>query len=96
MQQRNETFLTVPGIVVRPAGVGSAGVGAGPVRRIATAVLAMAALLSAAATSALALAPGDKVTNHIRLGSVQVPLPAGEWTVAGTGKQGLDVPAIGA
>ena len=56
----------------------------------------MAALLSVAAAPALALAPGEKVTNHIKLGSVQVPLPAGEWIVAGTGKQTLDIPAIGA
>ena len=68
----------------------------GVARRVATAMFGMAALLSVAATQASAMAPGDKVTNHFRLGAIQVPLPAGEWTVAGTGKQTIDVPAIGA
>jgi uncharacterized membrane protein len=56
----------------------------------------VAALASLASTHAVAQAVGDKAANHIRLGVVQVPLPAGEWTVAGTGKQTVDIPAIGA
>lgn len=81
MQRRNDFRLSAPGSTVS---------------RLATAMFGVATLVSVAATPALALTVGEKVANHIRLGAVQVPLPAGEWTVAGTGRQPFDMPAIGA
>lgn len=62
-----------------------------------TAVFALiAALALVTATPALALSPGDKVSGQITLGSKQIPLPAGSWTVAGLGAQPFRDSKIGA
>lgn len=59
--------------------------------------LALAAtFLVALATPAAALAPGDKVTGQVTLGSKQIALPAGTWTVAGLGAQPFRDAKIGA
>ncbi|MGE0224193.1 MAG: DUF2061 domain-containing protein [Acetobacteraceae bacterium] len=65
-------------------------------RRFSHGLMGAMAWISAAALPAWAAAPGDKITNSIRLGAVQIPLPEGEWTVAGTGRQPFEMPAIGA
>jgi uncharacterized membrane protein len=58
---------------------------------------AMAATaLALAASPAAALAQGDKASGFIRIGATELPLPGGEWTVAGLGTQELSTPGIGA
>src|SRR5450631_2992757 len=39
---------------------------------------------------------GDKVSSHIDLGGKQMPLPDGDWTLAGLGTQDFRMPALGA
>lgn len=58
-------------------------------------LLACGVFLSGSAP-ALALSVGDRVSRQIELGGKQVPLPGGEWTLAGLGAQSFRMPAIGA
>jgi len=53
-----------------------------------------AALVSAAAAQTVAV--GDKLSQQIVFGGKQVPLPDGEWTIAGLGTQNFRMPALGA
>jgi len=48
------------------------------------------------AAPAQAVAVGDAVRGHIAVGEKQVPLPRGEWIVAGLGTQDFEMPEIGA
>jgi len=57
--------------------------------------IALAAWLAWPA-AASATSVGDKVTQQIELGGKQVPLPGGEWTLAGLGTQTFNMPALGA
>ena len=50
----------------------------------------------ASVTPALAIAVGDKLTRLIEIGGKQIPLPDGEWTLAGLGTQPFRMPALGA
>jgi uncharacterized membrane protein len=52
--------------------------------------------LAALPRPANALQAGESVSGHIMLGQKQVPLPRGEWTVAGLGVQDFDMAEIGA
>jgi uncharacterized membrane protein len=45
---------------------------------------------------ASALSVGDKVSRQIELGDKQIPLPGGEWTLAGLGTQPFQMQALGA
>ncbi len=64
--------------------------------RLAGFILAVAALAAGGALPAAALSVGERVTHHVMLGDKQVPLPAGEWVVAGLGTQPFQMPALGA
>lgn len=64
-------------------------------RRLAVAVLLLCGV-ALAAPQAHALAAGDKVSGTVSLGAKQIPLPAGNWVVAGLGTQAFRMPAIGA
>ncbi|HEX3402943.1 MAG TPA: DUF2061 domain-containing protein [Acetobacteraceae bacterium] len=59
-------------------------------------VLTMFAWIAAVPAPAAALTIGDKVSNHLMLGNKQIPLPAGEWVLAGLGTQPFTMPALGA
>jgi uncharacterized membrane protein len=50
----------------------------------------------AGAMPAQATSVGEKVIQKITLGGKQIPLPGGEWTLAGLGTQPFHMPAIGA
>jgi uncharacterized membrane protein len=65
-------------------------------RTALAAALFVAAGWFATASTAMALAPGETVAEAIQLGAVHIPLPAGQWVVAGVGKQTFDMPALGA
>jgi len=62
--------------------------------RIVCAALALCWL--AVATTASAVEVGDKVSEKIRIADKQIPLPVGEWVVAGLGTQVFSMPALGA
>lgn len=64
--------------------------------RLVAAGLAVAACVAGASAPASALTAGDKVTHHLTLGSKQIPLPEGEWIVAGFGTQEFEMEALGA
>ena len=64
-------------------------------RRLAPAALAVATLASGAVPAA-ALSVGETVRGHLVVGEKQVPLPRGDWVVAGMGVQEFDMPEIGA
>ncbi len=59
-------------------------------------LLVMIASIATAPTQAAALSVGDKFSNHLTLGNKQIPLPAGEWVLAGLGTQPFTMPALGA
>lgn len=70
-----------------------------PIRRrwqFAGAALALLAWITGATSPAAALSVGDKASHHLMLGSKQIPLPVGEWVVAGLGTQAFTMPALGA
>jgi uncharacterized membrane protein len=50
---------------------------------------------AAAAPAAAAVAVGDTVSGHLDLGAKQIPLPVGEWMLAGRGAQAFEMPALG-
>ncbi len=50
----------------------------------------------AGADRASAASIGDKVSQAIELGGKQIPLPGGEWILAGLGTQPFHMPALGA
>ena len=58
--------------------------------------MALLAWIAVAASPAAALSVGDKASHHLMLGSKQIPLPVGEWVVAGLGTQAFTMPALGA
>jgi uncharacterized membrane protein len=51
---------------------------------------------SATPSRALALSVGDTVSGQFELGAKQIPLPAGNWVVAGLGTQRFSMPEVGA
>jgi uncharacterized membrane protein len=59
-------------------------------------VLGLVVWMATAAAPAAAVSVGDKLSHHLMLGNKQVPLPAGEWVVAGMGTQPFTMPALGA
>jgi uncharacterized membrane protein len=60
------------------------------------AALSLMAWMTAAMAPASALSVGDRLSNQLMLGSKQIPLPVGEWIVAGLGTQAFTMPAVGA
>src|SRR5262249_51958181 len=58
--------------------------------------LALAACAGLAASPASALTAGDKASRVLVLGGKQIPLPGGEWVLAGLGTQDFEMPALGA
>jgi uncharacterized membrane protein len=62
----------------------------------ACAALILLGSMAAASASAATVSVGDKLTNHLTLGNKQIPLPVGEWVVAGLGTQPFTMPALGA
>jgi len=59
-------------------------------------MLVFTAWIVGAPYPAAALSVGDKASHHVMLGGKQVPLPLGEWVVAGLGTQPFEMPALGA
>lgn len=70
------------------------GWGNGRVRGLVGALALCAALLGA--RDAAALAVGETVTGNLAVGEKQVPLPQGDWIIAGLGAQDFDMPEVGA
>ena len=64
--------------------------------QLACIALSLMAWVMAATTPAAALSVGEKLSNHLVLGNKQIPLPVGEWVVAGLGTQPFTMPALGA
>jgi uncharacterized membrane protein len=67
--------------------------------RVATSLRALVLLfgcLAALVPAAGAQGVGDNVSGHVAIDGKQVPLPRGEWLVAGVGAQDFDMPEIGA
>src|SRR5262245_31022145 len=64
--------------------------------RCAMAALAMLGAALIGARDAAALAVGDTITGNLAIGEKQVPLPQGDWVVAGLGAQTFDMPEVGA
>ena len=64
--------------------------------RFALILLALAAWVTGALAPAAAVSVGDKVSQKILLGGKQIPLPVGEWVVAGLGTQAFQMQALGA
>ena len=54
------------------------------------------AWLTLLVSPAAALSVGDKLSRQFVLGNKQIPLPVGEWIVAGLGTQVFTMPALGA
>ena len=52
--------------------------------------------LAAIVPAAVAQQVGDSVSGHVAIDGKQVPLPRGEWLVAGLGAQAFDMPELGA
>ena len=52
--------------------------------------------LAAAVPAAVAQQIGDNVSGYVAIDGKQVPLPRGDWLVAGMGAQAFDMPEIGA
>jgi uncharacterized membrane protein len=59
-------------------------------------LLGLALWLACTAAQAANPAVGDRVSGHIVLGAKQIPLPAGEWVMAGRGNQAFTMPSLGA
>ncbi len=64
--------------------------------RMSGLLLAFAIGFSALASPASAQTVGDRFTHQFPLVGKQVPLPGGEWVLAGLGTQPFDMPVIGA
>jgi uncharacterized membrane protein len=64
--------------------------------QLACAALIALASMTASPASAATVAVGDKLSHHLTLGNKQIPLPVGEWVVAGLGTQPFTMPALGA
>jgi hypothetical protein len=64
------------------------------IRRALYALTSLLGCLAAAPSEAQRL--GASVSGHIVIDGKQVPLPRGEWTVAGQGVQDFDLPELGA
>ncbi|WP_448188997.1 DUF2061 domain-containing protein [Azospirillum sp. sgz301742] len=58
--------------------------------------LAFTAWTALTPSRALALNVGDTVSGQFELGAKQVPLPSGNWIVAGLGTQSFSMPEVGA
>jgi uncharacterized membrane protein len=67
-----------------------------PLRRLAQAALLALAAGLPAANPAAALSAGEVVSGALPLDGKHLPLPGGEWIVAGVGAQDFDMPAVGA
>jgi uncharacterized membrane protein len=65
-------------------------------RQLAWVAMALVIGMAGATTPAAALSVGDKLSTNLVLGSKQIPLPIGEWVVAGLGTQPFTMPALGA
>lgn len=63
---------------------------------LACALLATVVGSASAQPTRQSLPVGSVHSGVLPLGTAQLPLPAGQWTVAGVGQQGVTVPAIGA
>ena len=63
---------------------------------IVAATLALFMAFATVPTPAAALSAGDRLERQLILGNKQVPLPAGEWVLAGLGTQAFQMPAVGA
>ncbi|MFZ0016824.1 MAG: DUF2061 domain-containing protein [Acetobacteraceae bacterium] len=59
-------------------------------------VLILLAWMTLLPSAAAALSVGDKLSQWFMLGNKQIPLPTGEWLVAGIGTQPFTMPALGA
>jgi uncharacterized membrane protein len=70
--------------------------GAALVRYFAIFAALSIGVVLAGARPALAVSVGDKVSRTIELGGKQIPLPGGEWILAGAGTQPFHMPALGA
>lgn len=65
--------------------------------RVRPSLCALGLLLGVvAAAPALAQRAGETVVGHVAIDGKQVPLPRGEWIVAGQGVQDFDMPELGA
>ena len=65
-------------------------------RGFAVTLLALVAWVVGALAPASAVSVGDKVSQQVLLGGKQIPLPVGEWVVAGLGTQAFQMQALGA
>jgi uncharacterized membrane protein len=65
-------------------------------RQFVCVVLGLVVWMATATAPAAAVSVGDRLSHHLMLGNKQVPLPAGEWVVAGMGTQPFTMPALGA
>ena len=63
---------------------------------IAAVGIALIVAFVAAPHPAAALSVGDRLERQLILGNKQIPLPAGEWVLAGLGTQPFQMPALGA
>jgi uncharacterized membrane protein len=63
---------------------------------VAGVVLILLAWMTLLPSAAAALSVGDKLSQWFMLGNKQIPLPTGEWLVAGIGTQPFTMPALGA
>ncbi|HSZ92098.1 MAG TPA: DUF2061 domain-containing protein [Acetobacteraceae bacterium] len=59
-------------------------------------MLILLAWMTLLPSAAAALSVGDKLSQWFMLGNKQIPLPTGEWLVAGIGTQPFTMPALGA
>jgi uncharacterized membrane protein len=66
----------------------------GAVGRMIAVLALCAALLEP--RSAAALAVGETIAGNLAIGEKQVPLPQGDWIIAGLGAQDFDMPEVGA
>jgi uncharacterized membrane protein len=64
-------------------------------RWLSPVVLALLVWVTAVAPAA-ALSVGDRLSGHLTLANKQIPLPRGDWVMAGLGTQAFTMPAIGA
>jgi uncharacterized membrane protein len=65
-------------------------------RHLLKLLLGLAVSGAGAIANAAPLAVGEAVSGHMDLGAKQIPLPAGDWVLAGRGTQLFEMPALGA
>jgi uncharacterized membrane protein len=58
--------------------------------------LAVAVWMACASAHAASPAVGDTISGQFVLGAKQIPLPAGDWVLAGRGNQAFTMPSLGA